>query len=176
MDTPALLIFSHRCPCSPHSPAEWLRRPLPMPEIAPTPLTLPDGTCQALNLYQWDILYPLGTGMGSHATSTDPGKLSDTPRRPFRMSLDHPDGIHDTLYSPKGVLRSCIRRVQIRKCQALDSRVGCRAPVLSEVPTHLAGRRVEAATSEPQAGSSQTVEEWDALVIKNSRCLGRAWL
>ena len=74
--TPPQPSISHRVALSP--PA--------LPESYPIPLTLPDGTCHALNLYQWDTLYPLGTEMRSHSTSTDPRKLSDTPQSPFRMS------------------------------------------------------------------------------------------
>ena len=111
--------------------------------------------------YQWDILYPLGTGKGSHSTSTDPRELSDTPQGPSGcLKLDHPYEISNTLYSPKDILQSqyppglqmgfpCFVSPDVILI-SIGSKVGCPKPstakwdakysLFSEAPIHSASR------------------------------------
>ena len=143
LDTPAPLAVSSRHSHSLHLSRVALSPPA-LPESYPIPLTLPDGPCHALNLHQWDTLYPLGTETRSHSTSTDPRKLPDTPRdltpplltqgnylTPLRAHLgcrmlDCLHGIASPpLSSPKDVLSSrvCVPLLQLCStlCNPMDS-------------------------------------------------------
>lgn len=99
------LIFSSRYP-TPVTVVQNGLSPLAMPESYPIPLTLPDRTCHALYVYQWDILYPLGMGMGSCSTSTDPRKLTPLMVHPGCHRLGHADEISNTLLSKQHPITS----------------------------------------------------------------------